>query len=251
MHAEPSLVPDRKIFEVHTQALQMAWNWAKRRGLRVRKLIQIVKSADHSLQMTGESGYHTTPSGKTRVYHPNAYKWRTVYHCSTLACEVTEAWVQEAGRSKLQPVDGVPTYVVARGHRLHGLRVRKGWMAHDTMPTWVVEGRGWAFHARRSGGVTPRQAAMEAIQAIRKRREAEALKSQELQSLTTTWLTPQHARQSGACEPGTAAAQAKVEAALGAMGPVGAVRADVALTILGDSEYHVRRAIKQAQQINT
>lgn len=28
---------------------------------------------------TGEGFYHTTPSGKTRVHYPGAYKWRTAY----------------------------------------------------------------------------------------------------------------------------------------------------------------------------
>lgn len=31
----------------------------------------------------GRSYYWTTPSGKTIVRHPNAYKWPTVYHAST------------------------------------------------------------------------------------------------------------------------------------------------------------------------
>lgn len=44
-------------------------------------------------RVVGESYYHTTPSGKTRVYHPNAYKWRTVYHCSTLCVEVGRDWL--------------------------------------------------------------------------------------------------------------------------------------------------------------
>lgn len=42
----------------------------------------------------GEPGYHTTPSGRTIVRHPNAYKWRTVYHLSTIRIEVGETWVR-------------------------------------------------------------------------------------------------------------------------------------------------------------
>ena len=44
--------------------------------------------------LEGKPGYHTTPSGKTIVHHPNAYKWRTVYHYSTYRVEVGWAWVR-------------------------------------------------------------------------------------------------------------------------------------------------------------
>jgi hypothetical protein len=42
----------------------------------------------------GSAGYHTTPSGKTRVHHPGAYKWRTLYHHSTQRVEVGAEWVR-------------------------------------------------------------------------------------------------------------------------------------------------------------
>lgn len=42
----------------------------------------------------GEGYYWTTPSGKTRVNHPNAYKWPTVYHCSTIHLEVSVGWLK-------------------------------------------------------------------------------------------------------------------------------------------------------------
>jgi hypothetical protein len=44
--------------------------------------------------LEGEPGYHTTPSGKTRVHHPGAYKWRTLYHHSTQRVEVGAEWVR-------------------------------------------------------------------------------------------------------------------------------------------------------------
>jgi hypothetical protein len=34
-------------------------------------------------RVVGQDYYWTTPSGKTIVRHPNAYKWPTVYHGST------------------------------------------------------------------------------------------------------------------------------------------------------------------------
>jgi hypothetical protein len=46
-------------------------------------------------QLLGESGYHTTPSGKTVVTYPNAYKWRTVYHRSTERITVGRKWIEK------------------------------------------------------------------------------------------------------------------------------------------------------------
>ena len=43
--------------------------------------------------LEGESGYYTTLSGKTRVMHPGAYKWPTIYHCSTIRVEVGADWL--------------------------------------------------------------------------------------------------------------------------------------------------------------
>jgi hypothetical protein len=45
-------------------------------------------------QFRGERGYHTTPSGNTIVHHPHAYRWRTVYHCSTQQLCVGRDWLR-------------------------------------------------------------------------------------------------------------------------------------------------------------
>lgn len=41
----------------------------------------------------GEPSYHTTPSGKTIVHYPSAYKWKTIYHPSTQRVEVGFNWI--------------------------------------------------------------------------------------------------------------------------------------------------------------
>jgi hypothetical protein len=46
-------------------------------------------------KLVGNSGYHTTPSGKTIVNHPGAYGWSTVYHCSTERIEVGREWIRK------------------------------------------------------------------------------------------------------------------------------------------------------------
>lgn len=48
-------------------------------------------------RVVGESYYWTTPSGKTRVHHPNAYGWRTRYWRSTLRVEVGAQWLARRG----------------------------------------------------------------------------------------------------------------------------------------------------------
>ena len=49
----------------------------------------------HPPELTGECGYWTTPSGKTRVYHPSAYskKGRCVYHRTTQEIRVGVIWL--------------------------------------------------------------------------------------------------------------------------------------------------------------
>ena len=58
-------------------------------------------------RMDGESYYHTTPSGKTIVRHPNAYKWPTTYHASTLRVVVGSAWLDRALHDDVTPQDVV------------------------------------------------------------------------------------------------------------------------------------------------
>jgi hypothetical protein len=71
-----------------------------------RKLVREIAGAHRSMpvdvvdgssspEVTGESYYWTTPSGKTRVHHPNAYGWRTLYWASTLSVEVGRDWIAE------------------------------------------------------------------------------------------------------------------------------------------------------------
>ena len=53
----------------------------------------MVVDGDAAPRVCGESYYWTTPSGKTRVHHPNAYGWRTLYWPSTLRVDVGRDWL--------------------------------------------------------------------------------------------------------------------------------------------------------------
>lgn len=44
-------------------------------------------------EIQGEGYYWTTLSGKTIVHYPNAYKWPTRYHNSTLHITVGKDWI--------------------------------------------------------------------------------------------------------------------------------------------------------------
>lgn len=63
-------------------------------GARDRSPIVIVEG-DQGPTTEGEAGYWTTPSGKTRITYPNAYKWRKVYHCSTARIVVGREWLAD------------------------------------------------------------------------------------------------------------------------------------------------------------
>jgi hypothetical protein len=59
-------------------------------GARANAPVRIVDGVE--VRIVGEGYYHTTPSGRTRVQYPGAYKWRTVYHASTLCVEIGRDW---------------------------------------------------------------------------------------------------------------------------------------------------------------
>ena len=66
-------------------------------GLDSRDSFATVKivPGDAPPRQVGRSYYWTTPSGKTEVRHPNAYKWPTQYHGSTRRVEVGRVWLAE------------------------------------------------------------------------------------------------------------------------------------------------------------
>jgi hypothetical protein len=47
-----------------------------------------VVDGDNPPKVTGSGYYWTTPSGKTIIRHPNAYKWPKLYNRSTISIEV-------------------------------------------------------------------------------------------------------------------------------------------------------------------
>ncbi len=70
------------------------------RGVYRNTPVTIVDS--NEVTVTGESYCFTTPSGKTRVQYPGAYKWRTVYHASTLCVEIGRDWRPSVTRRDIE-----------------------------------------------------------------------------------------------------------------------------------------------------
>jgi hypothetical protein len=63
-----------------------------KKGLPTTTPIEVIPGKTPPI-IKGHSGYHTTPSGKTVVQYPGAYKWRTVYHCSNIRVVVGYDWI--------------------------------------------------------------------------------------------------------------------------------------------------------------
>ena len=58
--------------------------------------IEILPGIMLAPRSVGETYYWTTPSGKTIVHHPAAYRWPTWYHASTRRVIVGEQWAAAA-----------------------------------------------------------------------------------------------------------------------------------------------------------
>jgi hypothetical protein len=58
--------------------------------------IEVIPGVAAAPRTVGESYYWTTPSGKTIVQHPSAYRWPTWYHASTRRVVVGEQWLAQA-----------------------------------------------------------------------------------------------------------------------------------------------------------
>lgn len=143
-------------------------------------------------------------------------------------------------------VAGVPTVAPRAAFRAQRAAPQRVW--------WFRRGRG--LSASVVGGFLYRGAHVQAHDAtaasrkVAKVRKAEAARlaaSRAEAPARTVWITEAKLASVGACQPGIDAARREVERELGADGPVGAVRADVAARIFaGDSARmsFVRRAAR-------
>ena len=98
--------------------------------------VQIV-DGDQPPTATGEAGSHWTESGKTQVFHPNAYQRAggfSVYHPSTYATEVGEGWVRKfRGVRKVRVEGEVEGYSTAYEIVGSGYRSESGNTYHQAL----------------------------------------------------------------------------------------------------------------------
>ena len=73
----------------------------------------VVEEGNDGPRVEGEPHYHTTPSGKTIVRYPGAYKWPTLYHPSTIRIVVGMGWLVEKGLVSLPPVVSETALVIS------------------------------------------------------------------------------------------------------------------------------------------
>lgn len=80
----------------------------------------IIRAEDpvQSPKLQGESFYWTTASGRTRIKHPNSYRWPKTYHPSTLKIVVGQLWIKACYEFKR----GVPPEMITdRAKEMAGL----------------------------------------------------------------------------------------------------------------------------------
>jgi hypothetical protein len=96
----------------------------------------------------------------------------------------------------------------------------------------------YVYHARPD--CTPVEAIRQAIRAYRARRDHEAEIAELVDRASRIWVTREDSVRAGHCEYGTDLAARQIERALGAEGPLGAVRGDVLLALRHRDEFALR-----------
>jgi hypothetical protein len=218
----------------------------------------VVVDGDQAPTMAGDGYYWTTPGG-TLIRHPNAYQWAKVYHASTRIVEVGAGWIvrmiarnKSGGAFRRDNRHGVTTAVLTGSRQtIHGCTADAG-LTTDGRRVWIVtmtDGR--SFHAARRCDLfadsktmraDARSALREAVGGLRKQAAADRKWQADLgRALDAIWVDEAASRRSGNCQFGTEAAAKRIRMAIG---DVGAVRADVLLSMRDDG--FTRRAIAAA-----
>lgn len=217
-------------------------------GKHVACPVSIAANSDAPPTVSGEGPYHTTPSGKTRVHSPSAYRWPTVYHASTLLISVGQKWLD---RMQLDEViiDGSPT-IRACGlvRHVNGYALTPSYVS--TRSCILVARQGRFFHAPRADALSKiidaeAQTAIAAAVAGWAVQDAAKIAAKiEREQLASVWVGIDHSISAGNCRAGTEYMAAVMRRKLRAVGDIGAVRADVLL--LARDDRFTRRAIAAA-----
>jgi hypothetical protein len=194
-------------------------------------------------ETVGDAGYYTTPSGNTIVHYPSAYKWPTVYHCSTLEIEVGKGWLyKHRGAKYYRSKDGTLSVVLPKKYhyKIHGFKAIPCWT--NMVEQWIVIHNGYEYHAARYGLKRKNaiKACKQAIQAERYRNEAKLM--QRKVKSKKVWVGFDDSISSGNCVSATRSFKDSISKMFD--GEIGGLRADILLSIRNDS--FTNRAVQKA-----
>lgn len=213
--------------------------------------VDVIADGASGPKTTGESYYFTTLSGKTRVYSPAAYGWRTRYWPSTISVEVGQLWLAEMRPDEIV-VDGTRTVRAVGATRHFGkFTCTPAWAGGKRCMLVYSARHKRSYHAPRNKSVKALTGddyanAMEQSRAAWAQQDiSDAKRRDEMVMLRQVWVSAEHSRQAGNCDAGTRAQEIALRRSLHASGEIGAVRADVLLAVRDDS--FTRRAIAAAQ----
>jgi hypothetical protein len=179
------------------------------------------------------------------------FRWRSTapgsYQPSTRRAEVGIEYLRDIVRRGLVrhrgPGGGI--YVAEPDYQRLGWSVHRGLTREGRI--LVVRGPdGYIYHARPSR--SPAEAIRVAVRAYRGRRLALVPREALVSRAAHIWVSREDSVRAGHCEIGTEQAAKQIERALGAEGPLGAVRGDVLLDIRRGDDYAFRALAAAARR---
>jgi hypothetical protein len=105
-----------------------------------------LKIGNQSPQYSGESYYYTTPSGKTIIRHPSAYRWPKVYHNSTQRITVGQQWVDKCQNRQVLN-DGTIIFIDTKQSK-YGFNIFEGCINNEGC--WYITRNNRSYHINKN-----------------------------------------------------------------------------------------------------
>ncbi len=244
--ADSAEIATRELIKINQQLAILGHLPAAKPPLRVDGILSLLKNTgwiprkyDGCLIESVEVIDSPTPSVECKkregeeVYWELSCRWKTYDHFVTWGIP---------RESVIQVVEGVVTLISARDDYYH---------AYNSRPVpcfWPEKGQGYS--ARWVGGFLYRGAhgrTESAVRALVTRRESADKKALGGKDSSTVWISAKLLAKCGACAPGINAARELVQKMLDAVGEIGAIRADFALSLGGTYRNWTLRALRAAK----
>lgn len=205
--------------------------------------------------ITGIGAYWTTPSEKTIISYPNAYRWPKTYHCSTRGTTVGKLWLaRRKNRYRIQDDNGNKLIIFSKKWKSWRFGIKyKECVVISFGLCWLIKYKNKTYHySNRNGKTNIDLACKKAIGDWRIQRKIDREKLLFDKNASKIWVGIQDSLDSGNCRVLTLDFANKFRQQLelysihNKVGEIGAVRADVLLSIR-DDEY-TRRACMVASK---